>query len=1133
MTGTPFDFLRTEFPQLHEEAVRSGEAALRDPRASCFYARRGVELAVRWAFAHDRDLGKPYDSTLGAHINTPDFKHLVGQQVYLKVREVVKLGNRAAHHSGPISVHESVPAVSHLFEFLYWFARTYCQDKPPADLVFDPSALPRARREPPAPSTATRIRELEEEVAAADVAKERAAELATANEELAAELARLRKEVAAAKRAAATVPDTHDYSESTTRLFLIDLLLTESGWELAEARDREFEVTGMPNESGVGYADYVLWGVDGKPLAVIEAKRTSRSPAEGQQQAKLYADCLESMFGQRPVVFYSNGYETWLWDDAVGAPPRPVQGFPTRDEAELMIQRRTSRRDLTAMHVDADIAGRYYQQRAITRIAESFQVDRTRKALLVMATGSGKTRTVIALADVLTRANWVKRVLFLADRNALVKQAANAFTAHLPDSAPVNLVHEKGTDGRVYVSTYPTMMNLIDEVDANGRRRFGPNHFDLVVIDEAHRSVFHKYRAIFDYFDSLLVGLTATPKAEIEKNTYDLFDLETGVPTDEYGLEQAVADGFLVPFRGVSVPLRFQREGIHYDDLTEEEKEQWDELEWDDEGGDPPDMVSAAALNQWLFNTDTVDKVLAHLMLNGAKVDGGDRLGTTIIFAKNQAHAEFIAERFDVNYPQHGGELARVITHSTEYAQDLIDKFSMPGSFPHIAISVDMLDTGIDVPEVVNLVFFKPVRSKTKFWQMIGRGTRLCPNLLGPGVDKDCFYVFDYCGNLEYFNQDPGDDPGSLSPTLAARLFIRRVELTEALRGRTGGRDGGGDSELRAEVVADLRDVVASMNLDNFVVRPHRRLVEKFSDPTNWANLDVLAVGELTDTLAHLPVELPPEPVEARQFDLLMLNTQLALLRAESRYPALRGQVRAVATVLEGLSDIPAVAAELDLIQDLQTDEWWTDVTATLIDRARRRLRLLAALIEKSNKNLVYTNFADELGEAVDIDVLGLASGADLEKFRRKALVFLDAHRDNPAVRKLHTNEPITAADLDELEVVLIDAGVATPDDIERAVAQAGHLGVFVRSLVGLDRNAAKTAFADFLDEQRYSADQITFVNLLIDELTAAGVVPARRFYEAPFVDLAPEGPELLFGNDDLDRLFDTVQQIERRAAAE
>ena len=547
----------------------------------------------------------------------------------------------------------------------------------------------------------------------------------------------MRAEVAEAKKAASAKPDTHDYSEAETRDYFVDLLLKEAGWSLDQSRDCEFEVTGMPNQEGKGFVDYVLWGDDGKPLGLVEAKRTRRDPRVGQQQAKLYADCLERQFGQRPLIFYSNGYEHWLWDDA-GYPPRQVQGFYKKTELELVIQRRASRKSLAAAEINPAIVERFYQTRGIRRIAEAFERDHDRKALLVMATGAGKTRTVIALCDLLMRCNWVKRVLFLADRVALVRQAVNAFKRHLPDSSPVNLVTEKDAEGRVFVSTYPTMMGLIDET-RDGQRRFGAGHFDLVIIDEAHRSVFQKYRAIFDYFDSLLVGLTATPKDEVDRNTYSLFDLENGVPTDAYSLEEAVRDGFLVPMKAVSVPLKFQREGIKYEELSEEDKDQWDALEWD-EDGNVPDRVEAEAVNKWLFNKDTVDKVLAHLMTRGVTVAGGDRLGKTIVFAKNQAHAEFIAERFNANYPHYKGEFARVITFKTEYAQNLIDNFSNKDKAPHIAISVDMLDTGIDIPEVLNLVFFKLVRSKTKFWQMVGRGTRLCPDLFGPGKDKK-FYL--------------------------------------------------------------------------------------------------------------------------------------------------------------------------------------------------------------------------------------------------------------------------------------------------------------------------------------------------------------------------------------------------------
>ena len=1125
--STPFDFLRAEFAEIHESAVRSGAAALGDARASCFYARVAVESAVKWAFEHDRSLPQPYDTSLSSLLHEPAFKAAMGDQVFRKAKEVIRLGNRAAHDAASPSNRDAVASVSHLFEVLYWFGRTYIRgEKPPAGLTFDPRQLP-----PPAPnpaSTAARIRELQVEVEQGELAKARAMELAVDKERLEAELERLRGEVAEAKARAAATPDTHDYSESDTRKYLVDMLLAESGWQLRDAQDTEFEVAGMPtgpnNRSGAGFVDYVLWGEDGSPLAVVEAKKTGRDPSVGQQQAKLYADCLEQMFGQRPVIFYSNGIETWLWDDQM-APPRLVQGFRTKAELELMVQRRTSRRRLSDVSIDSGIAGRFYQERAIRNICESFDEHGQRKALVVMATGAGKTRTVVALSDVLIRANWAKRILFLADRTALVKQAANAFKQHLPDSSPVNLLTDRDTDGRVYVSTYQTMMNLIPTKDRDGVSRFGPGYFDLVVIDEAHRSVFSKYRAIFDWFDSLLVGLTATPKSEIDRNTYDLFDLETGVPTDEYGLEAAVEDGFLVPFKAMSVPLKFQREGVRYADLSPEEQAAWDELDWDLEDG-PPDEVGAEAVNKWLFNADTVDKVLAYVMTNGLKVEGGDRLAKTIIFAKNQRHADFIGQRFDANYPNYKGDFARVITNRTEYAQDLIDKFSIPASNPHMAISVDMLDTGIDVPEVANLVFFKIVRSPTKFWQMVGRGTRLRPDLYGPGQDKECFYIFDFCQNLEYFGQSPTGDEGGAGLPLSSRLFGRRVELIGAL-------DRAGTNPVeRAELAEVLRLDIASMNLDNFVVRPHRRLVERFRELDAWeaGSLDETASNELVGTLAGLPTETESEPLESKQFDLIMLTLQLAMLRTEPSLVRLQRQVRTIASILEDHSRIPAVAAELSLIQDLQTDEWWTDATFSMVEAVRRRLRALVALIEKGSRQPLYTDFTDELGEGVEID-LGRGSVSDYAQFRKKALAFMRSHEDHLTIQRLRRNQPITETDLAELERLLAEVGGSTVD-VERATTEAGGLGLFVRSLVGMDRAAAKEAFAAFLDEGRYSANQIDYVNIVIDHLADTGSIEPRRFYESPYTDVAPEGPDGLFEPADVDRLIDVVHEIRQRAEA-
>lgn len=1139
----PFAFLQAEWPDVFDAASRAASAVHPDPRAACFYARRSLELAVAWAYKHDASLRLPYQDNLSALIHEPSFKTTAGPAVFAKARLITQLGNQAVHSAKPIQPQDAMVAVTELFHVGYWLAHTYARESRPApDLAFDASRLPKTRPVPK--QTQDELQRLAAELRARD---EKLDALLAEHATLDAALQQARAEVAAAKAAATAYPDTHDYSEAQTRDHLIDQLLKEAGWPLDQGRDREFEVSGMPKSkdsgSGLGYVDYVMWGRDGKPLGLVEAKRTKRDPRVGERQAELYADCLERQFGQRPVIFYSNGYDHWIWDDQ-RYPARSVQGFYKPAELERIIQRRQSRQSLATAPISDTIVERHYQTRAIRRIAEAFE-QQERKTLVVMATGAGKTRTVIALCDLLTRCHWAMRVLFLADRVALVNQAVNAFKAHLPDLPPVNLVTDKDAAGRVFVSTYPTMMGLIEQAREGDERRFGVGHFDLIVIDEAHRSVFQKYRAIFDYFDALLVGLTATPRDEIDRNTYKLFDIEDGVPTDAYALDEAVRDGYLVPPRAISVPLKFQREGIKYADLSEDDKDRWDALDWDDDTGPPP-QVDPAAVNTWLFNEDTVDKVLAHLMNRGLKVQGGDLLGKTIVFAKNQEHAQFIADRFNVNYPHYRGEFARVITFKTEYAQSLIDDFSRKDRMPRIAVSVDMLDTGIDVPEVVNLVFFKLVRSKTKFWQMVGRGTRLCRDLFGPGQDKTCFHLFDYCQNLEFFGQNPGAEEGSAGQSLGTRLFVQRLELLAELdermkaAGTATARDRDGsytepedDAELRFDVADGLRAEVAAMNPENFVVRPKRRLVERYGQAVAWTTLGPSDRHELATKVAGLPSELDPQREEAKRFDLLILRLQLAMLRHEPRFEALRDEVRGLVGRLEEKATIPMVQAQLAFIHDVQSDAWWQDATLAMVESVRRRIRELVQFIDKRHRKIIYTDFEDEMGAETLVHLPGLGGSADFEQFREKARRFLRAHQDHVAVRKLRMNKPLNATDLNELERILGEAGAGgTADDLARAALQSEGLGVFVRSLVGLDREAAKQALSGFIAGRTLSANQIEFVDLVVNHLTEHGVMEVSRLYQSPFTRITPQGPEALFSERDIDQLVAALESVAAAARA-
>lgn len=1132
-----FVFLQPEWSTLYAAAIKAEAMANTDARTSCFYARRTLELAVDWLYKHDPSLRLPYQDHLSALIHEPSFRATVGDAVYTKAKLIKDLGNLAAHSTRNILPLDAVTATRELFHVCYWLARTYGQRARPApELRFTPALLPTAATAVPAqPQSIDQLQKLAAQLQERD---EKLSVLLSDKAALDDELKKLREEVAAAKKTNTAQPDTHDYSEAETRDYFIDLLLKEAGWAL-DAKNFEIEVSGMPNNQAKGFVDYVLWGDDGKPLALVEAKRTRKDANVGQQQAKLYADCLQAQYGQRPIIFYSNGYEHWIWDDA-SYPSRAVQVFFKKDELELLIQRRASRKKLADAVINTDIIERYYQSRAVRRIGETFEVDNQRKALLVMATGSGKTRTVIALADVLMRCNWAKRILFLADRVALVKQAVNAFKTHLPDSSPVNLVTEKNTEGRVYVSTYPTMMGLIDDA-ADGQRRFGVGHFDLIIIDEAHRSVYQKYRAIFDYFDCLLVGLTATPKNEIDHNTYGLFDLESGVPTDVYALDDAVAEGYLVPPRPISVPLKFQREGIKYAELTEEEKERWDAIEWT-EDGTVPDAVDSAALNKWLFNIDTVDKVLEHLMTRGEKVAGGDRLGKTIVFAKNNAHAEFIAERFDINYPQYKGAFARVVTYKVNYAQTLIDDFSIKDKMPHIAISVDMLDTGIDVPEVVNLVFFKIIRSKTKFWQMVGRGTRLCTDLYGPGQNKQFFNVFDYCQNLEFFSQDLPATDGASSEPLSKRLFKARLTMIAELDRRinTGYKvaevqapygDQLSDEQLRAELADLLHQRVAAMNLDNFVVRPQRKSVERFAKSASWHQLDADSLTELGQQVAGLPTELTDDDEDAKRFDMLVLRTQLAILQTKPDFDALRSSIQAIASALEEQDAIPAINAHMVLIQAVAGEDWWEDVTLAMLEDVRKKLRALVKLIEKSKKPVVYTDFEDVLGDGATVVLPGVGTGMNLAKFKDKARQFLREHESHLSLQRLRRNQPLTTSDLEELGRMLVQAG-GSAEVIQQATEQSQGLGIFIRSLVGLDRETATAAFSQFVAGTTATASQLEFIDLVVQYLTENGVMDIGRLYESPFTDISQQGPEALFLPAKVTEMERVLEEIRQRAVA-
>ena len=1120
-----FAFLKQEFPHAAESASYAEHHVYGDPRASCFHARHALERLVKRVYKVEKTLSPPKVTNLDAYLGEPAFRAIVPEVVWQKAEYIRKAGNTAVHGNRTPAPEHALNVVRELAHVLYWAGRTYLR-KGAENLhgkTFDESLVP-TPGPGASPASVEELDTLKRQLDAADDARK----------EIEGELEALRERLAAIKAENETVPETRDWNESTTRRLIIDLALQRAGWPLDREHDREYEVTGMPNASGLGYADYVLWGDDGKPLAVVEAKKTTVNPAKGRQQAKLYADCLETMHGQRPIIFYTNGYETHLWDDQAYT-PRVVAGFYKKDELASLAHRRSHREPLDVARVKNAIVERYYQKRAIGSIGEQFSQAR-RKALLVMATGSGKTRVAIALVDLLQRAGWVKRALFLADRISLVNQAVGAFKAHLPDSSPVNLVTEKDKAGRVYVCTYPTMMGLIDETTGT-EARFGVGHFDLVIIDEAHRSVYQKYGAIFRYFDSLLVGLTATPRDQVDRNTYELFDLEQGVPTDAYELATAVADGYLVPPKVQQVDLRFPREGIDYDSLSEEEQAQWESLDWGDDADDDglPERVNASAINSWLFNSDTVDKVLQHLMEYGHTVDGGDRLAKTIIFARNHAHATFIEERFNHHYPQYAGHFARVIDHFATYPQSLLDDFSRKDKAPHIAISVDMLDTGVDVPEVANLVFFKPVYSRIKFWQMIGRGTRLCPDLFGPGDDKHDFRVFDFCFNFDFFREQPeGIEAGGGVP-LRARLFRSRVQLLTHVQAVP---DLDPEAALAEALTTELHREVAAMNRENFIVRMQLEAVERFRRRESWERLTASDVETLQSDVAGLPSEIETDDIESRLFDLTALKMQLALAEGDlGTFEQHRRRVVEIAMLLEEKSAIPAVAAQLAYLASVQENAFWEGIALDGLEELRMRLRGLVPFLDRKTRTIVYTDFRDEIMDVREGagDYLPKMTGVQYEK---KVQEYLKNHLDHIVIRRLRTNQPLTATDLRGLEQTLVEIG----EDDGRTLltgllarSDAPSLAHFVRSMVGMDRAAAQEVFSEFLSNRSLTTPQIRFIEMVIDQLTARGVMEPSALYEAPFSSVHAGGPEALFAGKSnvIEGIFEKLKALQPEPLAD
>ena len=1066
---TNFDFLTSapQFNSFSTVAVSAERILHIDPAACVLNCRRAMEFAVKWMYSVDEGLVMPYQDSLVSLMNAEDFRDIVGADIWRRMDFIRRIGNTAAHTGKKITEEQAALCLENLYVFLDFVA--YCYAEHYTEGHFDRSLLTQPAEPPAAPV---------QEVPEVDLAA------------LMAENAALKEQLTArrAEQQQTYVPKPLDLSEYKTRKIYIDTMLTDAGWTEGKDWLNEVDLPGMPNKSEVGYADYVLYGDDGRPLAVIEAKRTCVDVSKARQQAKLYADLLEKKYHRRPVIFLTNGFETRIDDGAY--PERKVATIYSKRDLEKLFNLRTMRTSLKNVMVDKLIAGRYYQESAIKAVCDSFDRRNRRKALLVMATGSGKTRTVIALCDVLLQHGWVKNILFLADRNSLVTQAKRSFVNLLPDLSVTNLCEEKDNyTAHCVFSTYQTMMNCIDAVKDEQGKLFTCGHFDLVICDEAHRSIYNKYRDIFNYFDAPLVGLTATPKDEIDKNTYEVFELESGVPTYGYELAQAVTDGFLVDFMSVETKLKFIEQGITYDELSDEDKAAYEDT-FEDENGELPERINSSALNEWVFNEDTIKEVLHILMTNGLRIDYGEKLGKTIIFAKNHTHAEKIFEVFNREYPHLPG-YAKVIDNYTTYAQSAIDEFSDPKKLPQIAISVDMLDTGIDVPEVLNLVFFKKVMSKAKFWQMIGRGTRLCPGLID-SEDKSKFYIFDFCGNFEFFRMNKGR-PTANQMALQGAIFNLKAQIVYKLQDLQFQTDD--LIAFRKVLVEDMVRKVRELNKENFAVRQHLKYVELYANPENYAALSYEDTLIIKEELAPLITPDEDEPT-AMRFDALMYGIELAYLVGK-KYTKARSDLFKKVSGIAGVANIPEIMAQAELIRKILHTDYLDNAGINEFEIIRENLRGLVKYIQGGHPTYT-TNFDDEI-LSLDWHESELEND-DLKNYKAKAEFYVRQHQDEAVIAKLKSNVPLTSDDVAALEKILWSE-VGTKEDYEAEIGSK-PLGEFVREIVGLDMKAAKEAFSVYLNDASLNSRQIYFVNQIVEYIVRNGLMKDLSvLQESPFTD--------------------------------
>ena len=1086
MKSLNFEFLRPQFNELADLSAFAESYLTSDPASACVKLRAFAELFTSAIYAQYR-FPRPPESDFVGLLTAPAFWQVVPLGVQNALHGMRKEGNQAAH-GGHVESKRAAELLFDAFKLSHWWSAAVRKEKPGPYPAF---IFPTIQATAPSAPHEPQIKKAEEQLA--DQVSTRTEQQADYQEVQrdAAQLDQIRV-------AAEPVADLLHLSESETRRRLIDHDLALAGWKVGHQGQSTAEVTQEHPLLNGERADYVLWDINGKPLAVVEAKKSSRDVDAGRKQASLYADSLEKQYGQRPVVFTTNGHDIEIWEH--GYPPRAIFGFYSKDSLQYSVYQRVAKKPLAHITIDPAITDRLYQIEAIRRVSERFTAN-FRKALIVQATGTGKTRVAISLTDVLMRAGWVKRVLFLCDRTELRKQARNAFREYLDEPVLVlDSASQQDRSRRIYLATYPALDSFY--------RAFDPGFFQLLIADESHRGIYNHYRDLFRYFDCLQVGLTATPVEFIARNSYQLFDCGNQDPTFHYDLDTAVTEGFLVPHEVVTHTTQFLRDGIKYAQLSEAQRQELEE-----EGDDDPSTLDydAETIDKQIFNQDTNRIILRNLMEQGIRDATGQRLGKTIIFARGHRHAILLNDLFNKMYPQYGGTFCAVIDNKIDRREQLIDDFKNPQDNLTIAVSVDMLDTGIDVPEIVNLVFAKPVRSQVKFWQMIGRGTRLSKDLFGPGRDKTKFRIFDHWGNFEYFNQPREEVQPAQPSSLLQRLFEARIELAEAALQSA--------DPVTFTLARDLLAAqIATLPAQAISVREKWREVQTASHPDALNQFSAATVETLRRDVAPLMqwIDIAGSR-DAYDLDLLMTRTETELVRGSLRVADFRAQL--IDRISQLKMNLNPVRERFAAIQQARSPEFWRTATASTLDALRSELRGIMQYrqwdpgagepritdITEDQAGIV-TGFRDSLSTANNMAIYRERVSSALRRL----------FTQDPTLQKIRRGESVSPADLESLASLVLTQSPAVDLHTLREFypETAGSLEDLIRGIVGMEAAAVDARFVKFAASYPLTGSQTQFLAMLKQEIAAHGRIAIDRLYDSPFTAVHSDGLDGVFGDE-------------------